>query len=99
MFTHLHVHSAFSFLCGTFTPEALVQRAKEVGYNAIALTDKNGLYGAIRFYKAARSKAMKPILGSEMTLWDGTSLILLAVSFEGYKNLCRILSDTYLRAH
>jgi len=99
MFTHLHVHSAFSFLYGTFTPEALVQRAKEVGYNAIALTDKNGLYGAIRFYKAARSKAMKPILGSEMTLWDGTSLILLTVSFEGYENLCRILSDTYLRAH
>jgi len=99
MFTHLHIHSAFSFLYGTFTPEALVQRAKEMGYDAIALTDKNGLYGAVRFYKAARSEAMKPILGSEMTLRSGTSLILLAVSFEGYKNLCRVLSHTYLRAH
>jgi error-prone DNA polymerase len=94
MFTHLHIHSAFSFLYGTFTPEALVQRAREMGYDAIALTDKNGFYGAVRFYKAARSEAVKPILGSEMTLRNGTSLILLAVSFEGYKNLCRLLSDT-----
>ncbi len=99
MFTHLHIHSAFSFLYGTFTPEALAQRAREMGYAAIALTDKNGLYGAVRFYQAARSEAMQPILGSEITLRDGTSLILLALSFEGYKNLCRILSDTYLRAH
>jgi DNA-directed DNA polymerase III PolC len=95
MFTHLHVHSAFSFLYGTFMPEALVQRAKEMGMDAIALTDKNGLYGAIRFYKAARSEAIKPILGSEVTLWDGTSLILLAASFEGYRNLCRLLSSAY----
>ncbi len=95
MFTHLHVHSAFSFLYGTFTPEALVQRAKEMGFDAIALTDKNGFYGAVRFYKAAISEAIKPILGSEITLWDGTSLILLAVSFEGYKNLCRLLSRAY----
>ena len=99
MFTHLHIHSAFSFLYGTFTPEALVQRAREMGYAAIALTDKNGLYGAVRFYQAARSEAMQPILGSEITLRNGTSLILLALSFEGYKNLCRILSDTYLKAH
>ena len=95
MFTHLHIHSAFSFLYGTFTPEALVQRAKQMGFNAIALTDKNGLYGAVRFYKAARSKAIHPIVGSEITLRHGTSLILLAVSFEGYRNLCRILSKVY----
>ena len=95
MFTHLHIHSAFSFLYGTFTPEALVQRAKEIGFNAIALTDKNGFYGAVRFYKAAISKAMHPVIGSEITLRDETSLILLAVSFEGYKNLCRILSRIY----
>jgi DNA-directed DNA polymerase III PolC len=99
MFTHLHVHSAFSFLYGTFTPEALVQRAKEMGFDAITLTDKNGLYGAVRFYKAAKSMAIKPILGSEVTLWDGTSMILLAASFEGYKNLCGILSDGYSEAY
>ncbi|MBW1945549.1 MAG: DNA polymerase III subunit alpha, partial [Deltaproteobacteria bacterium] len=68
MFTHLHVHSAFSFLYGTFTPEALAQRAKEMGFSAIGLTDKNGLYGAIRFYKASESAAIKPVLGSEITL-------------------------------
>ncbi len=95
MFTHLHIHSAFSFLYGTFTPEALVDKAKEMGFGAIALTDKNGLYGAVRFYKAARSKAIKPIVGSEVTLRDETSLILLAASFEGYKNLCRLLSKAH----
>jgi DNA-directed DNA polymerase III PolC len=95
MFVHLHVHSAFSFLYGTFMPEALVQRTKEMGFDAVALTDKNGLYGAVRFYKAARSEAVKPILGSEISLWDGTSLILLAASFKGYQNLCRLLSKAY----
>jgi len=99
MFTHLHVHSAFSFLYGTFTPEALVQQAKERGYEAIALTDKNGLYGAVRFYKAARSQTIKPILGSEITISGGTALILLAESFEGYQNLCRILSEGYSTAY
>lgn len=95
MFTHLHIHSAFSFLYGTFTPEALVDKAKKMGFSAIALTDKNGLYGAVRFYKAAKSKAIRPVVGSEITLWDGTSLILLAASFEGYKNLCRLISKAH----
>jgi DNA polymerase III alpha subunit len=76
-------------------PEVLVQRAKEMGFDAIALTDKNGLYGAVRFYKAARSESIKPIIGSEVTLLDGNSLILLATSFEGYKNLCRLLTKAY----
>jgi len=98
MFTHLHIHSAFSFLYGTFTPEALVQHARKMGFDAIALTDKNGLYGAIRFYKAALKEAIKPILGSELTLWDGTSLILLAASFAGYKNLCRLISRAHSEA-
>ncbi|MBW1999484.1 MAG: DNA polymerase III subunit alpha, partial [Deltaproteobacteria bacterium] len=98
MFTHLHVHSAFSFLYGTFTPELLVQRAKELGFDTIALTDKNGMYGAIRFYKAAQKENIKPILGSEVTLWDGTTLILLALSFTGYQNLCRLLSHAHLKS-
>jgi DNA polymerase III alpha subunit len=98
MFIHLHVHSAFSFLYGTFAPAVLVRRAKEMGFDAIALTDKNGLYGAIRFYKAARKEAIKPILGSEVTLWDGTTLILLALSFTGYQNLCRLISHAHLKS-
>lgn len=99
MFTHLHTHSAFSFLYGTFTPEALVQQAKTVGYDAIALTDTNGLYGAVRFYQAARSQGINPIVGTEITLRNGTALILLARSFEGYRNLCRIVSEAHLTAH
>lgn len=98
MFIHLHVHSAFSFLYGTFRPAVLVRRAKERGFDAIALTDKNGLYGAIRFYQAARKEAIKPILGSEVTLWDGTTLILLALSFPGYQNLCRLISHAHLKS-
>jgi DNA-directed DNA polymerase III PolC len=76
-------------------PEVLLQRAKEMGFDAVALTDKNGVYGAVRFYKAARSEEIKPIIGSEVTLWDETSLVLLATSFEGYKNLCRLLTKAY----
>lgn len=96
MFTHLHVHSGFSFLFGTFTPETLVHRAREMGFSAVALTDKNGLYGAIRFYKAAAKAGIKPVIGAELTLYDRSSLILLATSFTGYQSLCRLLTAAHL---
>jgi len=96
MFTHLHVHSGFSFLYGTFTPEALVHRAREMGFSAVALTDKNGLYGAIRFYKAAAKAGIKPIIGAELTLYDCSSLTLLAMSINGYQSLCRLLTAAHL---
>jgi DNA-directed DNA polymerase III PolC len=95
MFSHLHTHSGFSFLYGTFTPRDLVVRAKDAGSRAIALTDKNGLYGAIRFYKAALDHHIKPIIGTEATIWNGSSLILLATSLRGYQNLCRLLTQAY----
>lgn len=95
MFSHLHTYSGFSFLYGTSMPGNLVVQAKSKGFSAIALTDKNGLYGAIRFYKAALDHHIKPIIGTEVTLWNGSSLILFAASLHGYHNLCRLLTEAY----
>ena len=90
-FSHLHVRSGFSFLFGTFTPETLIKRAKEMSLSAVALTDKNGLYGAIRFYLS--SGMIKPIIGTEIDLSDRSSIVLLAKDFSGYKNLCHIITE------
>lgn len=95
-FIHLHVHSGFSFLYGTFTPERLVEKAHSLGISSCALTDKNGLYGTIRFYRAARKRGIHPILGTEITLLDGSSLILLASSIKGYSNLCKLITNMHL---
>jgi len=94
-FVHLQVRSAFSFLWGTFHPEELVTRAREMGQPAVALTDLNGLYGAVRFYRAAVKTGVKPIVGAEVTLEDGHTIVLLAKNYEGYRNLCRLLTKAH----
>src|SRR3972149_5110800 len=66
-FAHLHVHSCFSFLDGTSTPEDLVDAAVGEGMDALAITDTNGLYGAVRFWNAATERGLKPIYGTELT--------------------------------
>jgi len=95
-FTHLHVHSNFSFLDAGSSIEALVDRAKEVGCDSLAVTDHNGLYGAVRFYKYAREVGIKPIIGVEMTLENGHHIVLLAKSLAGYSNLCKIITRAQL---
>ena len=90
-FVHLEVQSAYSFLWGTFTPEELVEKVAALGQKAVALTD-DGLYGAVRFYKAAVAAGIQPILGAKVSIWDGSPVTLLAMDFEGYGNLCRLLS-------
>src|SRR5437667_10030964 len=65
---HLHVHSNYSLLGGGSTVQALVERARATGMTALALTDHDGLYGAVRFYQAATAAGVRPILGVEMTL-------------------------------
>ena len=90
-FVHLEVQSAYSFLWGTFTPEDLVEKVAALGQKAVALTD-NGLYGAVRFYKAAVSAGIQPILGAKVSIWDGSPVTLLAMDLEGYGDLCRLLS-------
>jgi DNA polymerase III alpha subunit len=65
-FAHLHVHSNFSFLDGASRVDELVARAAELGQPALALTDHNGLYGAVRFAKACAKAGIKPIFGAEV---------------------------------
>jgi error-prone DNA polymerase len=95
-YVELHCHSYFSFLSGASSPETLVERAATLGYPALALTDHNGLYGAVRFWQAAMQRGIKPIVGAELTLADGHHLTLLAETQTGYANLCRLISTAQL---
>jgi len=93
-FTHLHVHSCFSFHDGADAPAALVARAAELGYGALALTDTNGLYGAVPFCKAAKAAGITPLLGAEVGGGDpgGPRAVVLARGRAGYPALCRIVT-------
>ena len=97
MYIELHTSSAFSFLDGASLPEALVDRAAELGYPALALIDRDGVYGIPRFHKAATAAGIRPIVGAELTI-DGWSLPLLVSSAEGYRNLCGLVTRMKLRA-
>ncbi len=95
-FVHLHVHSYFSFYDGTAAIEPMLVRARELGMSALALTDYNGVYGAVQFVKKARELSIRPIIGAEIAVKDLGKLVLLARSAEGYGNLCRILSEAMM---
>src|SRR5687767_10923657 len=90
-FVHLHTHSSYSPMWGVATLEALCQAARAQGQTALALTDTNGLYGAIRFLEVARHEGLKPIIGAEL-VHGAHRAVLLAKTPIGYANLCRILS-------
>jgi error-prone DNA polymerase len=94
-FAHLHVRSGFSYGFGVATPEELVRAAAEMGMEALALTDQDGLYGVPRFLEAAEEVGISPIVGVEVSMEDGGHLVLLAESMEGYRSLCMLL--TYYR--
>jgi error-prone DNA polymerase len=96
MFAHLHVRSGFSFLYGAATPEALAARGAALSMPALALTDRAGVYGAVRFTKAARKAGVRPIIGAEVPLENGSWLVLLVESAQGYANLCRLLTAAHL---
>jgi error-prone DNA polymerase len=68
MYVELHASSAFSFLDGASLPEALVERAASLGYPALALLDRDGVYGAPRFHLAAKRAGLKAIVGAELTI-------------------------------
>ena len=97
-YIELRARSAFSFLEGASTPEDLATHAAELGYSAIALGDRDGLYGAPRFHQAAKDAHIKPIVGAELTLDDDSRLYVLIPDRERYKNLCRMLTGSKLRA-
>jgi error-prone DNA polymerase len=96
MFVELHCHSAFSFLDGASRPDELVAEAHRLGYPAMALTDRNGIYGSLAFAQAAKPLGLQAITGAEVTLTDGGHLVLLAETPRGYANLCRLLTDAHL---
>src|SRR5204862_379249 len=98
MFVELHAQSAFSFLEGADLPEAFAAAAARLCMPAVALVDRDGVYGAPRFTRAALAAGVKPIVGSELTLADGSRLPLLAEDREGYQNLCRLITRMKLGA-
>ena len=96
-YIELRARSAFSFLEGATTPEDLAARAAELGYGTMALGDRDGLYGAPRFYQAAKSAGIRQIVGAELTLDDNSRLYVLAPDRKRYQNLCRMITDSKMR--
>ncbi len=97
-YAELHCHSAFSFLDGASPPDEILAEAHRLGYPALALTDRNGIYGSLAFALAAQPLGIQAITGAEVTLSDSSHLVLLAESPHGYTNLCRLLTDAHLGA-
>ena len=94
-YVELHAHSAYSFLDGASLPEELAVRAAELGYEALALTDHDGVFGSLEFAHAAKAFGVRPITGAEVTLADGSHVTLLVESQQGYSNLCRLLTAAH----
>jgi error-prone DNA polymerase len=94
-YVELHCHSAYSFLDGASHPEELAARAAELGYEALALTDHDGVYGSLEFAHAAKAFGVRPITGAEVTLRGGAHVTLLVETSQGYANLCRLLTAAH----
>src|SRR5919202_887958 len=96
----LHLHTCFSFLEGASLPEELAASAARLGYTALAITDHDGLYGAMEFAQACSAVGIQPITGVELSLAAGfvdptagpVHLTLLAETERGYANLCRLIT-------
>src|SRR2546427_3307511 len=109
-YVELHCHSNYSFLEGASHPEELVARARDLEMPALAITGRNGLYGAVKFFGAAERAGIQPIVGTELTIDDGSTppkdrvdydrwgdrLLLLAEDKVGYMNLCRLISTAQM---
>ena len=98
MFVELHAQSAFTFLEGADQPEALVSEAARLGMPALAVVDRDGVYGAARFHRAAENAGLRALVGSELTLADGSRLPVLVEDRDGYRNLCRLVTRLKLGA-
>ena len=94
-FIHLNVHSNYSLLSGAGRIEELLGRARELGFDTLAITDTNGLYGAMLFLSKARELGIKPILGAEIECASGNA-VCLASDRKGYANLCRVITARQL---
>ncbi len=94
-YVELHCHSAYSFLDGASRPEELAAMAVELGYDALALTDHDGVSGSLEFAHAAKVFGLRAITGAEVTLEGGAHVTLLVETPQGYRNLCRILTAAH----
>jgi error-prone DNA polymerase len=94
-YVELHCHSAYSFLDGASHPVELAGAAAEQGHQALALTDHDGLHGAMEMAQALKPLGIRPITGAEVTLDDGSHLTLLCESRTGYTNLCRLITAAH----
>ena len=97
-YIELHARSAFSFLEGACVPEDLAGACASLDMPAMALLDRNGVYGSPRFHMAAQKAGVRAHIGSEITCTNGRTYPLLAASREGYRNLCRLVTRMKLRA-
>src|SRR5215469_6560425 len=97
-YVELHASSAFSFLRGGSFPEQLAEVAAELEMPAIALLDRNGVYGMQRFSVTAREHGVRPIVGAELSMEDASILPVLVENRTGYKNLCGLLTQAHLRS-
>jgi error-prone DNA polymerase len=96
-YAELHCWSNFTFLEGGSHPEELIERAADLGLAAIALTDRDGLYGSVRFASHAKRRGIDAIVGSELTFEDGSRLVLLVEDAVGYANCCELISLAQMR--
>ena len=97
-YVELRCQSAFSFLRASSLPEDLIAAAADLGYGTLALGDRDGVYGAPRFFKAAREAGLRALVGAELTLEEGGTLYVLVESRTGYRNLCKLVTQAKLRA-
>jgi len=108
-FVHLHVHTEYSLLDGACRINGMMDRVKELGQSAIAITDHGVMYGCIDFYKTAKSAGIKPIIGCEVYVArrsmedrvhgidnDPYHLVLLCENRKGYENLCKLVSEAFI---
>src|SRR5580692_6665802 len=113
-FVHLHLHTEYSLLDGACRLDRLMERAHELKFPALAITDHGVLYGAVDFYQAARDKGIKPIIGCEVYVAPGSRhdkktsaggrdvynhLVLLARDETGYKNLVKLVTKAHLEGY
>ena len=97
-YIELHAASAFSFLDGASLPEALIDACHELEMPAMALLDRDGVYGSARFHQAGKKAGVRAHVGAEISMSSGCALPVLALNRTGYQNLCRLLTESKLRA-
>ncbi len=97
-YVELHCKTNFSFLEGASHPDELVNQAAQLGYEGLAVTDRNSVAGVVRAHVAARQVGLKLLIGAEITLADAGPVLLWAMNREGYGRLCRLLTRGRRRA-